>query len=348
MGALIPLSSRLSQIGTLVVGDFVERGKGLGWISDVLEEVRDTAFLIDINDQTIERPKKVLSGKQLAEALEEEGVPMFRMCYFTVMPTNSPRLSSISKAHIADEKSGPLHDWWNGVFGHIDKAYFDENTKRSGGRDKGWPAPHDPSNLNEDYLEDSDFQDFVEELSRRDSYGVWKWIAGRLGNEDEMDQLRFDYLCGKCFLGYANRNSFPYTALRGLMHGIASGLLEVKAQDSNADVLEDLNDEFGLGEVVLPDESDRFQEFARSLREFLFAIEHDSKSRSKEGIRLKSAHLTRERAKATVSFMFSGELPRPVVQGTGKGQVTRAYKRLESLAPCSPSGEKLEIALDLA
>jgi len=341
---LVPsLASNLSKIGTLAIGDFVRKG-GLGWISAFVSKVYNKAFLIDIHDATQGRPNRILAGGDLAKSLLQKGVPRFRMGYFTSTLDDIPKLPSVTKRYVAMEDVTQLRDWWNGAFGHIDKIYFDENT------DDYWPAPHDPSNLQEAHIGDSDFERFLEEQSQRDEYGVWRWVAKRLASNDEMNQLRFDYLCGKSFLGYATEDEFPFTALRGLVHGIVSGFMEVEVKDTDPviPVPENVNYEGCFGFVSLPDESPAvFQDFADSLRGFLFELNRNKKPHSKEAVRLTSASLERGKAKAIVTLTFSGGLPTPVIQNTGKGQVTRAYQELKDSVSCSPSGNDLVLTFDL-
>jgi hypothetical protein len=343
---LLSLASGLDSIGKIIIGDFVEQGTELGWISNYLENIQDNAFLIDVNDSSEGRPAPVLKGGELAAQIIKAGVPKFRLCYFTVMMNPTLSLTSITKKDIADGKVNKLKEWWSGAFGGIDKTLFD---KKTGREVRFSPAPHDPDNLSQEYLEKDEFFDFLNRLSERGGYGVWDCLMERIEKIDSLEINKLDYLCAKSFLGYPDESTFPYTALRALVYGLSVGLLDVKVVEDIGAVPEDLGYEFCWGSVSLPNPSTEFSEFAERLRNFLLLFERNAESvDDDQSVRLQSSNIHRGDTKAIVKLNFSAGIPSPVLEGTGKGQVTKAYRLLSQIVSLSSSGNSLKISLDIS
>jgi len=339
------LAGDLDRMGRLVIGDFVAEGSNLGWISGYLESVHNSAFLIDIYDDTEGRPESILKGGDLARSLLKAGVPKVRMCYFTAVRREAPELSAISKRDIAENKISILKEWWNGVFGSIDKTYFDEKT---GLRINSSPAPHNPDDLSQEYIQKSEFDDFLIHLSDRGGYGVWRWLMNRIDEIDNININKLDYLCAKSFLGYPDKDIFPYTALRALVYGLSEGLLDAKVVENIDTLPENLRHEFCWGSVSLSNSSTEFSDFAESLRNFLLLLERNAKFVSDdESVRLQSTTICRTDTTAIIIFNFSADLPSPVLEDTGKGQVTKAYKELGQNLDIYPSEKSLKIELQI-
>ncbi len=359
VGRLLVVAERLEGLKRVVFADFPRAG-GSDSLSRVLADEgapASFAFLIDIHDE--QRRREQVVETQVLPLLRRARVPLSRCAYFTQgVPAVTP-LERIIKATFLDKPDMVLRDWWQRVLGQIDDEYFTTETTKPGRAN--W---HDPSRLQQALAEEG-FGAFVKEQATRDSYGVWRWVYQALsGSRAAADRSQeYAYLCGKAFLKSSPRKSpdgaFPFTALRGLVYGLAQGQLVhnptgpprtrgaivVVAPDTRKVDVIDAPDRpappLASDEVSSPIDDigyygwyhtgqAPFEQFAAALREWLEKLESDPKGQA----RLQQADLTADQGACRLRLVFSRPLPRRIFSDDEQGGlVTRAYSALHRCFP---------------
>lgn len=327
VGLLPVYCANLPELRQLILMDFPPCE---GDIHRVLEEEAvqaDSAFLIDIGCPANSR----IGDELVVPALQSYGISMSRCAFLSEGYRHAHDLVSMKKPDVRDKKGAPILEWWNRVLGSIDVAYFQVNTGSAG----IWP--HDPSEVPrvlEGATRESFLENFVSELARRDTYGVWKWVKGVLSSDCSAIKKQYAYLCGKAFLHCPEEQEFFFTALRGLFMGVAHVLPETTR---NVEVIEQPPD---IPAVFARDINNvdclsccrtgrsTFEEFAESLRKWLVSLETNKSTRRERHASLKRIALHRGNDKHQIELSFTEALPEAIFQESEIGGVRRGWTRL--------------------
>jgi len=174
-----------------------------------------------------------------------------------------------------------------------------------------------------------------------DKYGVWAWLFSILESSEADIAKQYAYGCAKAFLKMGHKrpqNDFSFTALRGLVYGLAKGQPDerrVNVTESphgipavllrNDDGIFGVDRIFGLG--MCETGGKRFEPFAQALRGWLQQLESDRGGTS----RLSEIKLKREGEACLLELWFTEPLPERIFAGEDMeagGQVTLQWRAL--------------------
>lgn len=350
MGFLPVYCRDLDGLQQLVIGDF-PKSEGSKHFLTLFHERQamdgNAAFLIDIED---EKKPHVNAEVPVLELLELFKIPLSRCAFLTVGTRETDfHLDTIVKRDVNKTEGLALRNWWNRMRGRVDNGIFKEQCRDV----DDW---HYPSRIpvwgkgtSTDEDDDAMFLGFLAQMAHLDAYGVWRWVARAISDPSASEaDKRYAYLCGKAFLkdGTHNHPWFCYTALRGLLYGLARGRLfqmsnaaaPIYRSDPVTEPRSRLAPPLDGDESVPPIDQIKyygrystgregvgFADFAGALREWVETLEGSRNGKA----RLKSINLFAWEEECTVTLTFTHPLD-DAIFGSGTGMVTAAYERLRN------------------
>lgn len=295
---------KLKGIRKLIVGDF-PRGSGMkdSYIECLNENSeQNMAFLIDLIDQ--EEDEYLEKGKKLLEKLSGSYTSKERCAYLTGREAGLSH-RSLGKCNVSDgiEKGGggDLLKWWKYVRGDIHYDFFDSSRNE-------W---HDPTEIPLSQTKEYEgFIRFVSDQAQRDSvYRVWEWVLEELKASTSREEKMYAYLCGKAYLQFSKGEEIPFTAMRGLIHGIATRydaeILEVVDIPSENNIARPRSQ----GEYSTVNNTN-LNNIARQLVEF-FDILHEE-GRKVDGGKLEEIKISKNDKSCEIKFLFTKPLPKEI------------------------------------